>query len=140
MMERGFSTRSPAEVETRDEERVLPGTILVLTGDLAAQDHLTELALEQGYGLCCRAVGQEAMRILAAEPPQVLVVHLEAPGARELMRTVRAHATWREIPLLALTATNNAMIGVTVDAPIFFMPELTGLEQALAARLTVASS
>jgi hypothetical protein len=118
-------------------ETTLPGTILALTGDPEAQDHLMEMAVERGYGLCCRAAGPEAMRVLAAEPPQVLVIHLEAPGARDLLRAVRAHAIWRDIPLLGLTASNNPMMAVIVDAPIFFMPELAGLEQALVARLDV---
>jgi CheY-like chemotaxis protein len=122
--------RAPAK-----QDSILPGAILALTGDPAAQDQLMELALEWGYGLCCRAAGSEAMRILTAEPPQELVVDLEAPGARELLRAVRANPKWRDIPILALTATNNPMIGVTVDAPIFFMPEMTGLEQALASSL-----
>jgi len=42
--------------------------------------------------------------------------------------------------LLALTATNNPMIAVTVDAPIFFMPEMNGLDQALAAWLDASTS
>src|SRR4051812_7492559 len=128
------------EPEPQAGEAALPGTILALTGDLEAQDHLMEMALERGYGLCCRTVGAEALRILPAEPPHVLVVDMDAPGARDLLRAVRAHAQWRDIPLLALTATNNPMIAVTVDAPIFFMPEMTGLEQALAARLDPAAA
>ena len=123
-----------------EHDAVLPGTILALTGDAEAQDHLMEMALERGYGLCCRAAGADAMRILAVEPPQVLVVDMDAPGARDLLRAVRANAAWRDIPLLALTATNNPMIAVTVDAPIFFMPEMNGLDQALAAWLDASTS
>jgi CheY-like chemotaxis protein len=138
--DRATSTGPDREPELAAEDAALPGSILALTGDLEAQDHLMEMALERGYGLCCRSAGSEALRILAAEPPQVLVVDMDAPGARDLLRTIRAHAKWRDIPLLALTATNNPMIAVTVDAPIFFMPEMTGLEQALAARLDPAAA
>jgi len=136
--ERATSERKESEPNLVANEISLPGTILALTGDPVAQDHLMEVAVERGYGLCCRSAGPEAMRILAAEPPQILVIDLEAPGARDLLRAVRAHASWRDIPLLGLTASNNPMIAVSVDAPIFFMPELTGLEQALAARLDVS--
>jgi len=136
--ERATSERKESEPNLVANEITLPGTILALTGDPVAQDHLMEVAVERGYGLCCRSAGPEALRILATEPPQVLVIDLEAPGARDLLRAVRAHASWRDIPLLGLTASNNPMIAVSVDAPIFFMPELTGLEQALVARLDVA--
>jgi len=131
----GATSERKREANRVADETTLPGTILALTGDLEAQDHLMEMAVERGYGLCCRAAGPEAMRVLAAEPPQVLVIDLEAPGARDLLRAVRAHAVWRDIPLFGLTASNNPMIAVIVDAPIFFMPELTGLEQALVSRL-----
>jgi len=110
-------------------------TILVLTRDVAARDHLMEIAIERGYGLCCQTDGGEVVRVLNLEPPGLLVVDMDAKGGRELLRTVRAHAEWRLIPLLALTATNNPMIAVTADAPTFFMPEMSGLEQAIAARL-----
>lgn len=110
-------------------------TILVLTRDMAARDHLMEIAIERGYGLCCQTDGGEAVRVLTLEPPGLLVVDMDAKGGRELLRTVRAHAEWRLIPLLALTATNNPMIAVTADAPTFFMPEMSGLEQAITSRL-----
>lgn len=135
--ERASSERKQSEANLVANETTLPGTILALTGDAEAQDHLMEMAVERGYGLCCRAAGPEAMRVLAAEPPQVLVIDVEAPGARDMLRAVRAHAVWRDIPLLGLTASNNPMIAVIVDAPIFFMPELVGLEQALVAQLEV---
>ena len=135
--ERASLERKESEANLVANETTLPGTILALTGDPEAQDHLMEMAVERGYGLCCRAAGPEAMRVLAAEPPQVLVIDMEAPGARDLLRAVRAHTVWRDIPLLGLTASNNPMIAVIVDAPIFFMPELEGLEQALVARLEV---
>jgi CheY-like chemotaxis protein len=121
--------KSPPKAPSSD------ATILVLTRDVAARDHLMEIAIERGYGLCCQTDGGEVVRVLNMEPPGLLVVDMDAKGGRELLRTVRAHAQWREIPLLALTATNNPMIAVTVDAPTFFMPEMNGLEQAIAARL-----
>ena len=123
------STGAPTKAPSSDAK------ILVLTRDSAAREHLMEIAIERGYGLCCQTDGGEAVRVLNLEPPGLLVVDMDAKGGRELLRTVRAHAEWRLIPLLALTATNNPMIAVTADAPTFFMPEMSGLEQAIAARL-----
>jgi len=130
--------RIPTAAKGRSTSPACAATILVLTRDVAARDHLMELAIERGYGLCCQTDGGEAVRVLTLEPPGLLVVDMDAKGGRELLRTVRAHAEWRLIPLLALTATNNPMIAVTVDAPTFFMPEMSGLEQAIAARLEPA--
>jgi len=131
-----------------DSEEVSPGTttlpepspefaptILALCGDAAARDHLMEIAIEKGYGLCCRSEWVEVIRVLAVEAPGVFVIDIDAPGSREFLRTVRAHTTWRKIPLLALTASNNPMATVSIDAPTFFLPEMNGLEHALASRL-----
>jgi len=125
------STSPPPE----EAPAVVPPTILALCTDAAARDHLTELAIEKGYGLCCRSEWIEVVRVLAVDAPGVFVIDMDAPGAREFLRTVRAHATWRKIPLLALTASNNPMVTVSIDAPTFFLPEMNGLEHALAARL-----
>jgi len=127
--------RSNGTPDSKSSPPSSEATILVLTRDAAARDHLMEIAIERGYGLCCQTDGGEAVRVLTLEPPGLLVVDMDAKGGRELLRTVRAHAEWRLIPLLALTATNNPMIAVTADAPTFFMPEMNGLEQAIASRL-----
>lgn len=119
----------------KPDDAVVSPTILALCNDAAARDHLTEIAIEKGYGLCCRSEWIEVVRVLAADAPGVFVIDMDAPGAREFLRTVRAHATWRKIPLLALTASNNPMVTVSVDAPTFFLPDMDGLEHALAARL-----
>jgi CheY-like chemotaxis protein len=124
----------PSEAPKPAPAEVSP-TILALCSDAAARDHLTELAIEKGYGLCCRSEWIEVVRVLAADAPGVFVIDMDAPGARDFLRTVRAHATWRKIPLLALTASNNPMVTVSIDAPTFFLPEMNGLEHALAMRL-----
>ena len=131
------SSGSKSEPKNQTKPPTPDATILVLTRDAAARDHLMEIAIERGYGLCCQTDGGEVVRVLSMEPPGLLVVDMDAKGGRELLRTVRAHDEWRRIPLLALTATNNPMIAVTADAPTFFMPEMNGLEQAIAARLDV---
>lgn len=108
--------------------------ILALTRDAAARDLLMEMALERGYGLCCAVDGAEAIRILGTEPPALMVVDIDTPDGRALIRALRANERWRGIPLLALTATNNPMVTVSVDAPVFFKPDLDGLLEALTGR------
>lgn len=108
--------------------------ILALTRDAAARDLLMEIALERGYGLCCAVDGAEAIRILGTEPPALMVVDIDTPDGRALIRALRANERSRGIPLLALTATNNPMVTVSVDAPVFFKPDLDGLLEAITGR------
>jgi CheY-like chemotaxis protein len=136
----GTMVERDAEAPAASRPTAVMPTILALCEDAAARDHLMEIAIEKGYGLCCRAEWIEAVRVLAVDPPGVFVIDMDAPGARDFLRTIRAHATWRTIPLLALTASNNPMVTVSIDAPTFFLPEMSGLEHALAARLEPAST
>lgn len=108
--------------------------ILALTRDATARDLLMEIAIERGYGLCCAVDGGEAIRVLGTEPPALVVVDIDTPDGRALLRALRAEERWRGIPLFALTATNNPMVTVTIDAPVFFKPDLGGLEEAVVGR------
>jgi hypothetical protein len=55
-----------------------------------------------------------------------------------LLRALRAEERWRGIPLFALTANNNPMATVTIDAPVFFKPDLNGLEDEVVGRFESA--
>jgi CheY-like chemotaxis protein len=108
--------------------------ILGLTRDPAVRDFLMEIAVERGYGLYCAADGPDALRVLAAEPPGLILVDVDLPDGRALVRTLRAEERWRGIPILGLTITNNPMMAVTLDLPVFFKPDLDGLSEALIGR------
>lgn len=108
--------------------------ILALTRDAAARDLLMEIAIHRGYGLCCAVDGAEAIQILGREPPALIVLDIDTPEGRTLLRALRAEERWRGIPLFALTANNNPMVTVTIDAPVFFKPDLNGLEDEVVGR------
>ena len=113
---------------------VVTTAILALTRDATARDLLMEIAIERGYGLCCAVDGGEAIAVLTTEPPALVVVDIDTPDGRALLRALRAEERWRGIPIFALTATNNPMVTVTIDAPVFFKPDLGGLEDAVVGR------
>ncbi|MBC8131988.1 MAG: hypothetical protein H7X95_03330 [Deltaproteobacteria bacterium] len=131
---------TPAAVQTvaKEEPGASPAVgataILALTRDATARDLLMEIAIERGYGLCCAVDGGEAIRVLASEPPALVVLDIDTPDGRALLRALRSEERWRGIPLFALTATNNPMVTVTIDAPVFFKPDLGGLEDAVVGR------
>jgi CheY-like chemotaxis protein len=130
----GVPTRAPTGPEAGSTPTVVVTGILALTRDAAARDLLMEVALQRGYGLCCATDGAEAVRVLDTEPPALVVVDIDTPDGRALVRGLRAEERWRGIPLFALTATNNPMVTVTIDAPVFFKPDLGGLEEAVVGR------
>ena len=115
-------------------EGVAATAILGLTRDSVVRDFLMEIAIERGYGLYCASDGPDALRVLGLEPPGLILVDVDVPDGRALVRALRAEERWRNIPILALTVTNNPMVAVSLDLPVFFKPDLDGLEDALIGR------
>ena len=113
--------------------------VLALTGDGVLHDHLAELATAHGHGFHCTSDAGEASRVLhAAGPAVVVVVDVDVPGGGRLVRAVHGDHWWRDVPVLAVTATNNPMISVTLDVPVFFKPSVDGLAEALVACMSPA--
>jgi CheY-like chemotaxis protein len=107
--------------------------LLAITDDLELRDLLLELAIEEGYGVRCVATEAEAAAALHAERPGLVVVDLDMAtrAGGKFLRTLR-RSPHRDIPCFAVTATNDTMIAVSVDAPVFFRPALDGIAEALA--------
>lgn len=108
--------------------------ILALTRDPVARDLLMELALDRGYGLCTAVFGTHAIRVLASEPPGLVVVDIDIPDGRALVRSMQADERWRGIPLIALASQANPRREMVLDAPLFLKPALAGLEETVIAR------
>ena len=111
---------------------MVPASILALTDDAEAQDLLMELAIADGFGFRCAATEAEAANILHLERPGLVLVDLDMPtrvGAK-FLRSLR-QGPFRDIPSIAITATNDPMLTISVDAPVFFKPGLDGLAGAL---------
>lgn len=106
--------------------------MLVITDDPELRDLLMELAIEEGWGV--RAVETEAEAAIAiqTEPPGLVMVDLDmdSRAGGKFLRTLQ-RSPHREIPCFAVTKSNNTMLAVTLDAPIYFKPDLDGLPEAL---------
>jgi CheY-like chemotaxis protein len=106
--------------------------VLAVTDDLELRDTLLELGMAEGYGVRCVQSDAEAGAILLAERPGVVIVDLDMSTSAgiKFLRTLR-RSPHRAIPCMGITATNDMMISVTIDAPVFFKPLLGGFADAL---------
>jgi CheY-like chemotaxis protein len=111
---------------------VSPASILALTDDPEARDLLFELALAEGFGVRCAETEIEAVEILRLEPPGLVLVDLDlaSRAGAKFMRDLR-QGPLGGIPRMAITASNDPMLAVTVDAPVFFKPGLDGIDTAI---------
>ena len=111
-----------------------PAALLAITDDVELRDLLLELAIEEGYGVRCVETDAEAGAILLAERPGVVIVDLDmATGAGNKFLRLLRRSPHRGIPCMGVTATNDTMLSVSIDAPVFFKPSLTGFADALRA-------
>ncbi len=107
--------------------------ILAFTDDAEARDLLLELAIAEGFGVRCAATESQAAEILDLERPGLVLVDLDMP-ARAGTKFLRAfrEGPLRGIPCLAITASNDPMLAVSVDASIYYKPDLDGIDAAIA--------
>ena len=106
--------------------------LLAVTDDWELRDMLLELAIEEGYGVRCVTTDAEAGAVLLAERPGVVIIDLDmrSGAGSKFLRTLR-RSPHRTIPCMGVTATNDMMISVAIDAPVFFKPLLGGFADAL---------
>jgi CheY-like chemotaxis protein len=126
----GFS--APPSAGITAPARRGPAALLVITNDAEVRDLLMEMAIEEGWGV--RAVETEAEAAIAiqTERPGLVMVDLdmESRAGGKFLRTLQ-RSPHRDIPCFAITRSNNTMLAVTLDAPVYFKPALDGLPEAL---------
>jgi CheY-like chemotaxis protein len=127
------SLKTPAPTAVRPRPvAAQPASILALTDDLEVRDLLFELAMAEGFGLRCATTELEAANLIHAERPGLVLVDLdmESRTGLKFLRTLR-QSPYRDLPCLAVTASNDPMLTVSIDAPVYFKPALDGLPGAL---------
>lgn len=133
----GALAKTPAPMAAPIANRTIPApavaaSVLALTDDAEAQDLLMELAVTEGFGVLCAASEAEAANVLHLERPGLVLVDLDMPArtGAKFLRTLR-QGPFRDIRSIAITASNDPMLTVSLDAPVFFKPGLEGLAAAL---------
>ncbi|MFN9266246.1 MAG: response regulator [Acidobacteriota bacterium] len=87
------------------------GRILLVEDNAVNQKVLQSLLTKRGYTCAIAAEGAEALRMLAAEAFDLVVMDVQMPGmdGLEATRQIRRSEAWRQLPVVALTA--HAMSG-----------------------------
>jgi CheY-like chemotaxis protein len=107
-------------------------SILAITEDLELRDTLLEMAIAEGFGVRCAATEADAAALIHAERPGLVLIDLDmaARTGAKFLRTLRA-SPYRDIRCVVVTASNDPMLTVSLDAPVFFKPSLDGLDDTL---------
>lgn len=109
-----------------------PAALLAITDDPELADMLMELAIQEGYGVRCVTTEAAAAAAIHLERPGLVLIDLDmsSRAATKFMRTLR-RSPHREIPCMAVTASNDTMLAVALDTAVYYKPALDGLADAV---------
>lgn len=87
-----------------------PQRILAVDDSPTYLHEIAEPLREDGYEVIVASSGEEALRLLEVQPADCILLDLVMPGLSglETCRRIKATPRWREIPLLLLTAREDA--------------------------------
>jgi two-component system phosphate regulon response regulator PhoB len=100
-------TRTVAMAESTSPNDVADhGHILVVEDEPDQQELLRFNLAREGYKVSCADNGREAVKMILAEPPDLVVLDLMLPGidGLEVCKAMRKHATTAHVPIVMLTA------------------------------------
>jgi CheY-like chemotaxis protein len=103
--------------------------VLVVDDEADVREAVCELLEDHGYRSLQAANGQEALARLAERLPALIIVDLLMPvmSGLELLQTLRKSKRFRSIPTVVITAANDAMLAIKLDAPLVYKPNLEDL-------------
>ena len=108
--------------------------MLIVEDDAIVATATAEALGAAGYRAFCAHDSLQALEALAHEVPAVMLVDLSLPGmgGAELLRRIKTSPAWSTIPRVIMTGTNDPMISVREDAPVFYKPlDMPSLVQVL---------
>ena len=112
--------------------------VLIVEDDHDLRNAMAELLQGEGYQFILAENGLEALDVLGKLRPSLVLTDLLMPvmNGVELIRRLRSDATWRDLPIVVMTAANDRILGVEVESlnvPIIRKPaDLPSLMQVLA--------
>jgi two-component system, chemotaxis family, chemotaxis protein CheY len=110
-------------------------SVLIVDDDRDVRDAMAELLQDEGYECLQAKNGLEALAVLKLARPGLLLVDLIMPimNGVDFLARLRQDPCLRDIPVIAMTAANDRMVGVKLDGPVLHKPiDLTLLSQMLA--------
>src|SRR5215471_14423021 len=99
---------------------------------------LADLLTDEGFQPIRFLTGWQALDGLRTQTPALIITDVVMPGMSgfDLVTALRAHDTWRHIPVVMLSGGEGAHIGRSgraIDAPLLFKPDVASLMQVIPA-------
>lgn len=108
-----------------------PASILAVVENPVVRDLLTEIAVDEGYGLYCAEGALEALAVLGRERPGVVVVDVEMPNARGLRFLNIFCQLEPHDDILCVVLARHAGVRLPPTVKVLSMTDVTRLCQSL---------
>jgi CheY-like chemotaxis protein len=86
--------------------RAMPCRVLIVDDDEAARERVRPLLKAEGWAVDAAADGEAGLRMVAASPPDLILLDLMMPGLNgfEVAAELHRNPAWRGIPVVVMTA------------------------------------
>jgi CheY-like chemotaxis protein len=114
--------------------------ILVVDDESRIRKLVSGFLSRRGYRVRTAGDGQEALALLASDPPRLLITDLNMPrlDGLALIELVRAGAACPPLPIIVLSAQSESPAQALADAYLVKPVDLSGLAAAVEALLPTA--
>jgi two-component system phosphate regulon response regulator PhoB len=116
-------------------------TVLIIEDDAEIQELLSFSLAKEGWALVQARDGEEGLASLAARPPDCVVLDIMLPGmdGLEILRRLKAEASWKRLPVIMTTARgeeSDIVAGLELGADDYVVKPYS--PKVLAARIRAA--
>lgn len=112
--------------QTGPKSRAAPPSVLIVDDDADFRRVLGDALADEGYRIVEAINGKEALDRLEVERPELILVDLLMPtmSGLELLQKVRKTPALRAIPVVVITAANDAMLSIKLDVPVLYKGDI----------------
>lgn len=110
-------------------------SVLIVEDDADVREAVADLLEGEGYECLHAQNGIDALAVLSVQRPDLLIADLLMPlmSGVDLLARLRKDPSCRDMPVIAMTAANDRMVGVKLDVPVLHKPiDLSALRPLLA--------
>jgi CheY-like chemotaxis protein len=97
---------------------MVPAKILIVEDDADSREMLAVLLAGRGYDITCAVDGEEALAVVEAERPALIITDISMPvmDGIDLIKRLQHHPEWKTIPVLVMSAFRSGIVSDAMHA------------------------